>query len=168
MRSLMLSTLVGLSAFGLLLTRPSATRAAEAPAKIHVLLPADATLTIDGAPTKSTSDVRDFVTPPLEAGKAFHYNMRARLTRDGNDVTIERRITVRAGEETVADLGLPGAPPSGSEAFYYSPGTAPTAPLVESRRPIRIVPGVPSGPADVGGARNNWMPDSSDPFYPWD
>ena len=143
-------------------------RAAEAPAKIHVLLPAGATLTFDGAPTQSTSRVRDFVTPPLEAGKDFHYDLAARLVRNGESVTIERRITVRAGEDTVTDLSLSGASPSGNEAFYYSPDTAPTAPLVESRRPIRIVPDAPSGPAGVGGARNNWKPDSSDPFYPWD
>ena len=162
MRSLMLSAVVGLSAFGLLWIGPSAVRAAEAPARIRVLLPADAALTIDGAPTRSTSGVRDFVTPPLTTGKDFHYDLRARLVYDGSSVTIERRVTVRAGRETVADLNLAGASSSGNEAYYYSPGAAPT---VEVRPPILSAPSLP---ADVGGARDNWKQDTSDPFYPWD
>ena len=161
MRSLMLSAVVGLSAFGLLWMGPSAARAAEAPAKIHVLLPADATLTFDGAPTKSTSGVRDFITPPLTTGKDFSYDLRAHLVRNGESVIIERRVTVRAGRETVADLNLPGESASANEAFYYSPESAPAAPPVEARPPVLTEPALP---ADVGGARDNWKPDFSDPF----
>jgi len=167
-RSLILSTVVALSTFGLLWTGPSAARAAEAPAKIHVLLPASATLTIDGAATNSTSDVRDFVTPPLEAGKDFHYGLRARLIRNGNDVTIERRVTVRAGSEAVVDMTLPGAPAFGNEAnqaFYYSPSPDPAAPAAGLRSFILTPPAPSRLPADVGGARNNWKPDLSDPSW---
>jgi uncharacterized protein (TIGR03000 family) len=163
----MLSAVLGLSAFGLLLTGPSPARAAGAPARIRVLLPAEATLTFDGAATHSTSAVRNFVTPPLEAGKDFYYRLRAHLVREGASVTIERRITVRAGEETVADLDLPSESGPANVAFYYSPDTAPAAPPAEARPPVLTVPDVPSLPADVGGARDNWKPDSSDPFYPW-
>lgn len=165
MRSLMLSALAAIGAFGLTLTGSPPANADESPAKIRVMLPPDAALIIDGAPTNSTSDVRDFVTPPLEAGRNFHYDLRARLTRDGNEVTIERRVTVRAGRETVADMNLPGASAPANMAFYYSPESAPTAPPVEARPPVLTEPALP---ADVGGARNNWKPDSSDPFYPWD
>jgi len=159
MRSLILSAVVGMTALGL----PAATRADEAPATIRVLLPADARLAIDGAPTQSTSAVRNFVTPPLSAGQDFRYDLQARLIRDGKSVTIERRVVVRAGQETVADLGLPGASSLANEAFYYSPGAAPAAPSAGMRASIPEVP-----LADVGGARDNWKPDSSDPRYPWD
>lgn len=153
MRSLILSAVVGMTAFGL---RPATARAGETPATIRVLLPPDAALTIDGAPTQSTSAVRNFVTPPLRAGQDFRYDLRAQLVRDGKNVTIERRVTVRAGQETVTDLGLPGASP---------PGLAP-APVAPS---VGIRSSIPRAPlADVGGARDNWKPDSSDPFYPWD
>ena len=161
MRSLILSAVVGMTASGLPLAASAAVRAGETPATIRVLLPADAALTIDGAPTHSTSAVRNFVTPPLPVGQDFRYDVRAQLVRDGKNVTIERRITVRAGQETVTDLGLPGASPIANEAFYYSPGVAPAAvaPSVGIRSSIPRVP-----LADVGGARDNWKPDFSDPF----
>jgi uncharacterized protein (TIGR03000 family) len=142
MRSFILSAVVGVTAFGLPAT---AARAGEAPATLRVLLPTDAVLTIDGAPTQATSAVRSFVTPPLPAGRDFRYDLRAQLVRDGKSVTVERRVTVRAGQETVTELRPPVAPSAGVRL------SAPVVPLV-----------------DVGGARDNWKPDSSDPFYPWD
>ena len=179
MRSLLLSAVVGMSALGLPLAGPSAARADEAPAKLRVLLPADATLTIDGAPTQSTSDRRDFVTPPLQAGKEFHYDLLARFARGGNDVTVERRVTVRAGQQTVADLQSGGATAgfdtgvAGSQTFYYTPGNQasdasrnpPTyAPFSGVGPVLRYDPASPPVRGYVGGARDNWMPDFSDPF----
>jgi len=73
-------------------------------ATITVRLPADARLTIDGEATRSTSDTRSFVTPPLERDKDFHYTLEARVLRDGKPVTMSKRVTVRAGEETQVSL----------------------------------------------------------------
>jgi uncharacterized protein (TIGR03000 family) len=190
----MLSTVVGLSAFGLLLTGPSAARAAEAPAMLHVLLPADAALTVDGRPTRSATAERWFVSPPLQEGRDFHYDLRARFLRGGEVVTVERAVTVRAGEETTVRLGLPataapaafeeGRPGVVSQSFYYSPeaeqpgaasrsfyyppafySSPALAPAPDFGPPFIGPGGRPSG--GVGGARDNWKPDSSDPFYPW-
>ena len=151
MRSMLLSAVVGMSAIGLPLAGPSAAHADEKPAVIRVTLPADATLTIDGEPTQSTSSDRCFRTPPLETGKEFHYTLRATVVRGDDTVGVERRVAVRAGQETDAALTLPGA-----TADYYSPPSAPFA--------------YPAGPVRgyVGGARNNWKPDFSDPFLPSD
>jgi uncharacterized protein (TIGR03000 family) len=80
---------------------------AEAAARMIITLPADATLTVDGRATRSTSDVRTFVTPPLERGKTFHYDLRAEITRDGKPVTTNKRIEVRAGEDTRVTLNFP-------------------------------------------------------------
>jgi uncharacterized protein (TIGR03000 family) len=180
MRSLLLSAVVGMSALGLpLLAGPSAAQADEAPARLRVLLPADATLTIDGAPTQSTSEVRNFVTPPLEAGKDFHYDLRAHFVRGGNEVTVERRITVRGGQRTEADLNFSGAPATagidaaGNQAFYYSPanqafqfssGLPTYAPFRGVGPLIPFDPDSPPARGYVGGARDNWKPDFSDPF----
>ena len=164
MRSLILSAVVAMTASGLPPATAATARAGETPATIRVLLPADAALTIDGAPTQSTAAVRNFVTPPLPAGKDFRYDLRAQMVRDGKNVTIERRVTVRAGQETVTDLGVLGASAIANKAFYYSPGVAP-APVGPS---VGIRSSIPRGlPADIGRARDNWKPDSSDPFYPW-
>ena len=152
MRSMLLSAVIGLSALGLLLAGPSAARADEKPATIRVTLPADATLTIDGQPTKSTAADRLFQTPALETGKEFQYTLRATVVRGDDTVSVERRVTVRAGQESRVSLTLPSVG-ADSRAFYYTPPSAPYS--------------YPAGPVRgyVGSARHNWEPDFSDPFF---
>jgi len=70
------------------------------PAKVFVSLPADATLTIDGHATTSTSAQRTFVSPTLEAGKDYQYTLKAEMVRDGKAVTEIKTVVVRAGETT--------------------------------------------------------------------
>ena len=163
MRSVLLCAAIGVSAVGLPLAGPSAARADEARATIRVTLPADATLTIDGQPTRSTSADRAFVTPPLEAGKDFYYTLRAGFARRGETLIVERRVAVRAGQETSVSLGPPGASEV-SRTYYYVPASPPAGgPSVVL--PGTVAPGASPLPADVGGARDNWKPDASDPFY---
>jgi uncharacterized protein (TIGR03000 family) len=78
-------------------------------ATLVVDLPADATLTVDGNATTSTSASRLFVTPALETGKTFHYTLTAQVVRDGNVQTVTRQVAVRAGETTRDQLDLPVA-----------------------------------------------------------
>src|SRR5262245_35607687 len=49
----------------------------EEPATIRVSLPADATLTVDGAATSSQSSERVLVSPPLAEDQEFTYTLRA-------------------------------------------------------------------------------------------
>jgi uncharacterized protein (TIGR03000 family) len=79
--------------------KPKDEVAAPTPATIVVSLPAEARLTIDDHVTRSTSAVRTFVSPPLEPGKDFYYNLSAEVLRDNRPVTLNKRVTVRAGEE---------------------------------------------------------------------
>jgi uncharacterized protein (TIGR03000 family) len=80
-----------------------------APAVIVVSLPADARLTVDDTPTRSTSSLRTLVSPPLEPGKTFTYTLKAELDRDGQPVTQTREVVVRAGEEARVRFDLPDA-----------------------------------------------------------
>jgi uncharacterized protein (TIGR03000 family) len=82
---------------------------APAPATIIVSLPAEAKLTIDDAATKSTSATRVFASPTLETGKEYYYTLKAEITRDGKTVPVEKRVAVRAGEETRVTLEFPTA-----------------------------------------------------------
>jgi len=66
-------------------------------ATIVVNLPADATLTIDGEQTQSTSGTRVFVSPPLQQGKTYQYTLRAEVNRDGRRETTSRTVDVQAG-----------------------------------------------------------------------
>jgi uncharacterized protein (TIGR03000 family) len=78
-------------------------------ATIVVSLPADAKLTVDGKATTSTSDTRVLVSPSLESGKDFVYNLRAEVTRDGQTQSVTRQVIVRAGQETRVTLEMPSA-----------------------------------------------------------
>jgi uncharacterized protein (TIGR03000 family) len=74
-------------------------QAEAAPCAVVVHLPADATLTIDGEATTSTSPRRKFVSPALPPGRKFTYTLAATFDRDGESVTVEKVVRVSAGGE---------------------------------------------------------------------
>jgi uncharacterized protein (TIGR03000 family) len=81
---------------------------AVATAKVNVRLPADAKLWVDGKPTKQTGPIRSFVTPPvLRAGLTYQYSFRAEWTRDGQTVTRERTVPVKATGSFDVDFNTP-------------------------------------------------------------
>lgn len=92
----------------------TATAALNQPANLMVTLPADATLTIDGYVTKSTSSQRLFTTPALETGKEFTYTLKATVNRDGKAETVTRVVSVRGGEQTTVQLDF-NAPAAADE-----------------------------------------------------
>ena len=65
-------------------------------------------LTIDGYAPRSTSGTRWFVTPPLEPGRAFHYELRAEVERGGKRLTQTREVAVRAGQQSEVTIQFPG------------------------------------------------------------
>ena len=69
-----------------------------------VNLPADATLKIDGAATKSTAAVRQFTTPVLALGQSYHYTLTAEVVRDGKTLSATETVTVRAGQTSQVEL----------------------------------------------------------------
>jgi uncharacterized protein (TIGR03000 family) len=75
-----------------------------APATLVVTLPADARLTIAGAPTTSTSSTRVFVSPTLQPGKAYRYTLEASFVQDGKPVVVKKSVRVRAGRQTEVAL----------------------------------------------------------------
>ncbi len=80
---------------------------APAPARIIVSLPADARLTVDGTPTKSTSATRVFVSPALQPGQQYQYTFKAEVVRNGEPQSATKQVTVRAGQETRVQFNLP-------------------------------------------------------------
>ena len=81
-----------------------------APAMIVVNVPVDATITIDGTPTKSTSAVRVFATPRLAPGSVYYYNVTAQVVRDGKTLTATEKIAVEAGPTRSFSLNPTQAP----------------------------------------------------------
>jgi uncharacterized protein (TIGR03000 family) len=90
--------------------KPPPEARADSPATIIVRLPADAQLRIDDQPTRSTSEQRTFLSPPLPAGRNFVYTLQADAVRNGAPVTVRKEVTVRAGEETRVTLDF--SPPT--------------------------------------------------------
>lgn len=78
-------------------------------ATLIVNLPADATLTIDGESTTSTSAQRVFVTPALEQGKEYEYSLKAEVVRDGKAQIATAKVTIRPGETSQVELKVPAA-----------------------------------------------------------
>jgi uncharacterized protein (TIGR03000 family) len=71
---------------------------------ITVRLPAEASLTIDGARTTQTGQERQFVSPPLPTDKVFVYTLKATWTADGKKVEREKKVEVSAGARVSVDM----------------------------------------------------------------
>jgi uncharacterized protein (TIGR03000 family) len=88
-------------------------------ARLIVHLPPQANLTIDDNPTRSRSDTRVFLTPPLDPGKTYTYTLRGEINRDGRFVHETKTVEVKAGELSEVTLRFGdvsreelGAPPT--------------------------------------------------------
>jgi len=66
-------------------------------AHITVKAPAGARVSFDGAPTTSTSPVREFTSPPLRPGIRYTYVVQARWDNNGREEVQSQEIEVRAG-----------------------------------------------------------------------
>ena len=89
-------------------TSANANRADANQATLVVDLPANARLTIDGQPTQLTSATRTFITPPLQPGQEYYYDLKAELNRDGKPLAATKRVTIRPGQESRVRLDFSG------------------------------------------------------------
>ncbi len=96
-------------------TEAGQTRANPDEATLVVDLPANARLTIDGQPTQLTSATRTFITPPLQSGREYYYDLKAQLDRNGKTLTATKRVTIRPGQETRVHLDFAGQTTSTAE-----------------------------------------------------
>ena len=68
----------------------------------------DAALWLEGAKTKQTGTMREFVSPPLTPGEDYVYEVRARwVDSAGEFVNQTRNVTVRAGQQVMIDFTKP-------------------------------------------------------------
>jgi uncharacterized protein (TIGR03000 family) len=80
----------------------------EAPAQIEVRVPAGAEVWFGGSKTRRTGTVRLFESPPLEPGKWFSYDVKARWTEGGKEVEQTRKVSIAAGFRSAVDFTKPG------------------------------------------------------------
>jgi uncharacterized protein (TIGR03000 family) len=85
----------------------SSPTAVAAHAGIRILVPADAEVFIDGEPTTQKGSERLFMSPPLQAGKKYHYDILARWKDNGKPVERTRKVVVSGGVTVRVDLRTP-------------------------------------------------------------
>jgi uncharacterized protein (TIGR03000 family) len=74
-------------------------------ATMKVVVPANAEIWFEGSKTGQSGTTRTFVSPPLEPGRGFTYEVRARWTEGGKEVERTRQLHVHAGENVQVDFG---------------------------------------------------------------
>jgi len=82
-----------------------------APVTIDVIVPAKAELWIEGKKMGQTGEQRQFISPPLEAGRRFSYDFRIRFKDDGREQTRTRTLDVLAGANYTVDFVNPPKTP---------------------------------------------------------
>jgi uncharacterized protein (TIGR03000 family) len=91
-------------------TQPAATPASArspAPAQVTVIVPTDAQVFFDGSPTTQTGSQRLFVTPDLEPGRTFYYEIEAQWSANGQSFDQTRSVNVTAGAKVTVDFTVP-------------------------------------------------------------
>jgi uncharacterized protein (TIGR03000 family) len=79
-----------------------------APANVVVQVPADAEVWFDGYKTRQTGARRTFTSPPLERGRTFTYEVKARWTQDGKPVERTQQVKVQGGETSEVEFRTDG------------------------------------------------------------
>jgi uncharacterized protein (TIGR03000 family) len=108
--------------------QPGSPAAQQAQAEITVIVPADAQIFFDGAPTTQKGPQRLYYTPPLVVGQTYHYAVLARWTERGRAVEQTRKVEVSGGARVRIDflVPLPGSQEStnareiAEEAYIYA------------------------------------------------
>jgi uncharacterized protein (TIGR03000 family) len=87
---------------------PAVTIPSDTNAYITVRVPPGANIWFDGTATTSTGTVRQFNSPPLTPGK-HSYEIRARWSEDGREVTQTQRVEVTPGAHVSVSFPVPSA-----------------------------------------------------------
>jgi len=80
---------------------------AQPAAMVEVHVPANAQVWIEGDLTRQQGAVRVFKSPPLQIGKSFSYDVKARWMENGKPVEREKQVHVEAGELSVVNFTTP-------------------------------------------------------------
>lgn len=77
-------------------------------AHVEIKLPANAELWFDGNKMTQTGPERRFMTPPLELNHVYSYDVQAKWTENGKEVSKSQKLLIRAGQQVAVSF-LPTA-----------------------------------------------------------
>lgn len=87
---------------------PATTGQGQPCLRLSVRVPdANAEVWIGNTETRQTGTEREFESPPLEAGKAYRYELVAKWTEDGREKAESRTVVGTAGQTVVVDFSRP-------------------------------------------------------------
>lgn len=78
-------------------------------ATVMAYVPENALIWFDGEPTRQRGVLREYESPPLQAGKKYTYHVRIVWFEDGNWVNESKEVPVSVGEMTCLYLSKPSA-----------------------------------------------------------
>jgi len=92
---------------------------------IEIQVPSNAEIWFEGDRTMQTGTQRQFVSPPLDRGRKFTYDVRARWT-DGNGKVVDRtqKVKVEADRRTFVDFQTATPADQGKATNSVDPGKA--------------------------------------------
>jgi uncharacterized protein (TIGR03000 family) len=76
-------------------------------ARVTVRVPEDAEIWFEGSKTTSTGAVREYRSPSLTPGNRYTYEVRARWTENGREVTQTQNVAVTAGARVTVNFPAP-------------------------------------------------------------
>ena len=71
---------------------------------IGIRVPENAQIWIDGQKTTQAGTFREFVTPPLESGQRYSYDIKARWTENGQEIVRDRKVTFHTGDRLMVNM----------------------------------------------------------------
>jgi uncharacterized protein (TIGR03000 family) len=89
------------------------------PARITVVVPADAKISVDDTSTVSTGTYRCFKSPPLDPGNKYSYKFVVRWHEAGKEMAQTQRVNVTSGAKI--DLRFPKSSDTGRETSNSLP-----------------------------------------------
>jgi uncharacterized protein (TIGR03000 family) len=98
-----------------------ALRPLQTIAYVNVWVPAGAELRFEGIPTEPRGTFRHFATPPLIPGREYSYEISATWTENGQQVTRNRHVAIRAGDRLYVDFRMPEAAEAGASTLRTRP-----------------------------------------------
>src|SRR5947209_5545369 len=76
----------------------------ETSATVTVKAPLDVRVKFNGQLARRSAEEESFATPALEKGQKYSYQVVAEAERDGKTVTLTKKVSVKAGEQSMVDF----------------------------------------------------------------
>jgi len=120
---------------------------AAAPANIEMVVPTDAHVWIDDAATTLQGTERHFVSPSLQVGTRYFYEIRVQWTEGGKTLERSRRVRFGSGDQIRIDLVQSDNPTLDVVVTRNGSGPARVSPPVSVYEPYPGVTRYESGPS---------------------